>query len=246
VSVHDSLHEGKANAGTRKFLFGMQSLEYTEQFPAYCMSNPTPLSASRIDGLGAFACSGNFDPGLFSRASVLGGIRQQMDPDQTQQRAISMRRAEGADLRGLAAVGCSDPTLPDFGHQQIHVYHSANGCFPRRERAQESIDEPTHLAPPSRMILSRRLPSSSKGGEVFFLEYPAKTFDCAQRRAQIMGNRITESFRFPKRRFQFFVRLPSGSGCLGQLAGLRKYLRFHLLDSRTRFRTAWLARRSAA
>jgi hypothetical protein len=45
---------------------------------------------NRIDGLGAFACSGNFDPGLFSRASVLGGIRQQMDPDQTQQRAISI------------------------------------------------------------------------------------------------------------------------------------------------------------
>jgi hypothetical protein len=86
--------------------------------------------------------------GLFSRASVLGGIRQQMDPDQTQQRAISVCGGQKVricvDWRLLVVQTQLCPTSDT--NRFMSTTASANGLLSQARKAQESIDEPTHLS----------------------------------------------------------------------------------------------------
>jgi hypothetical protein len=48
VFLNDSVHGGQTYSGSFKFRVGVEALEYTNNFSAYCKLNPAPLSRTKM------------------------------------------------------------------------------------------------------------------------------------------------------------------------------------------------------
>ena len=196
------LHDRQPHPGPVELILAVQALKHLEQFLAVARVEAGAVVAHPVHVFRALGPAANVDARVLPLCAVLERIGDQVDPHLPQQRPVAVGRRQPGKLH--ARIGERRGQLhDDLARESAHVERRAHDRPPADLRElQQVVDQPAH---PGGLGAHHAEQAAALGVEnvrVVLLDHLRVAIHRAQRRAQVVRNRIAEGLELLVDRFE--------------------------------------------
>ena len=209
----------------------MQPVKHREQLVGVAHVEAHAIVRDVVNRLLACTLARDDNLRLHPAPSILEGIAEEVHPHLAQQRTISQRRRQlpGLQLRHPGRFARTN-LRPHLAHERVHVEQpGAHGRAAQPRKCQKIVDECRHVLGLPAHHAEQPPPLRVERRTAFLLQHPGKPIHGAQRRPQIVGDRVRKRLQLLIRRLQLRRPGPHEPVHLGRIpARLREQERvFH-------------------